>query len=115
MTDVIEWLLESDEPWTRYRTLVDLLDQPEDDAGVQAARAEMLAHPQVQVLIAEAAGRATPSSGTTTPNTPSTNSAPWLTLAFRRVMPHLAVGSEYPLALRLCWPTSRRRERFRSR
>jgi hypothetical protein len=55
MTDVIEWLLESDEPWTRYRTLVDLLDQPEDDAGVQAARAEMLAHPQVQVLIAEAA------------------------------------------------------------
>jgi len=51
----IEWLLESDEPWTRYRTLVDLLDRPEDDAEVQAARAAMLAHQQVQALIAAAA------------------------------------------------------------
>ncbi|TEU19516.1 MAG: hypothetical protein E3J21_03500 [Anaerolineales bacterium] len=55
MTDPIQWLLESDEPWTRYRTLVDLLDRPEDDPEVQAARAEMLAHPQVQALVAEAA------------------------------------------------------------
>jgi len=31
MTDVIRWLLDSDEPWTRYRTLVDLLDRPEGD------------------------------------------------------------------------------------
>ncbi len=54
-TDVIQWLLESDEPWTRYRTLVDLLDRPEGDADVQATRAEMLTHPQVQTLIAEAA------------------------------------------------------------
>jgi len=54
-TDLMQWLLESDEPWTRYRTLVDLLDRPEDDSEVQAARAEMLAHPQVQGLIAEAA------------------------------------------------------------
>ena len=54
-TDLTQWLLESDEPWTRYRTLVDLLDRPEDDPEVQAARAEMLAHPQVQALIAEAA------------------------------------------------------------
>ena len=54
MTDPIQWLLESDEPWTRYRTLVDLLDRPEDDTEVQAVRAEMLAHPQVQALIAEA-------------------------------------------------------------
>ena len=54
-TQVTNWLLESDEPWTRYRTLVDLLDRPEDDPEVQAARAEMLAHPQVQALIAEAA------------------------------------------------------------
>jgi len=52
MTDTIRWLLESDEPWTRYRTLVDLLSRPEDDADVQIARAEML---QVQALIAEAA------------------------------------------------------------
>jgi hypothetical protein len=50
-----QWLLESDEPWTRYRTLLDLLDRPEDDAEVQAARAEMLVHPRVQGLIAEAA------------------------------------------------------------
>jgi len=49
-----DWLLESDEPWTRYRTLVDLLERPEDDADVQTARAEMVAHPQVQELIAEA-------------------------------------------------------------
>jgi hypothetical protein len=54
-TDLTQWLLESDEPWTRYRTLVDLLDRPADDLEVQAARAEMLAHPQVQALIAEAA------------------------------------------------------------
>ena len=49
-----QWLLSCDEPWTRYRTLVDLLDRPEDDAEVQAARAEMLAHPQVQALIDKA-------------------------------------------------------------
>jgi hypothetical protein len=52
---VTNWLLESDEPWTRYRTLLDLLDRPEDDPEVQAARAEMLAHPQVQEMIAEVA------------------------------------------------------------
>ena len=55
MNDVIQWLLESDEPWTRYHTLVNLLDRPEDDVEVLSARAEMLAHPQVQALIAEAA------------------------------------------------------------
>jgi len=50
------WLLESTEPWARYRTLVDLLDRPEDDPDVQDARNEMLAHPQVKDLIGEAAG-----------------------------------------------------------
>jgi hypothetical protein len=54
-TDVIQWLLESEEPWIRYRTLMDLLDRTEDDPEVQAVRAEMLAHPQVQALIAETA------------------------------------------------------------
>ena len=53
--DPLPWLLESSEPWTRYRTLVDLLDRPETDPQVQTARAEMLAHPQVQALIANAA------------------------------------------------------------
>lgn len=51
----IQWLLGCDEPWTRYRTRVDLLGQPETDAEVRAARAAMLAHPQVKQLIAEAA------------------------------------------------------------
>ncbi len=51
--DVVAWLLESEEPWTRYRTLVDLLGRPERDAGVEAARAAMLAHPSVQALIQE--------------------------------------------------------------
>ena len=55
MTDITQWLLESDDPWTRYRTLLDLLDRPQDDPEVQAARAEMLAHPQVQEMIVEAA------------------------------------------------------------
>lgn len=55
MNEQITWLLESDEPWTRYRTLVDLLDRPEDDLEVGAARAEMLAHPQVQALVDQAA------------------------------------------------------------
>jgi hypothetical protein len=55
MTDLIQWLLESGEPWTRYRTLVDLLDRPEGDAEVQDARAEMVAHPLVQALIEQAA------------------------------------------------------------
>jgi hypothetical protein len=51
----IPWLMESAEPWIRYRTLVDLLDQPGSDPAVQAARAQMLAHPQVQRLLAHAA------------------------------------------------------------
>jgi hypothetical protein len=54
-TELMQWLLESDEPWTRYRTLVDLLGRPEDVSEVRAARSEMLAHPQVQDMIAEAA------------------------------------------------------------
>jgi len=51
---VIQWLLESGEPWTRYRTMVDLLGRPDHDPQVQSAHAEMLAHPQVQGLIARA-------------------------------------------------------------
>jgi hypothetical protein len=52
---LIQWLLESDEPWTRYRTLVDLLDQRPSAPKVRAARADMLAHPQVQALFADSA------------------------------------------------------------
>jgi hypothetical protein len=32
--DPIRWLLEAGEPWTRYRTLVDLLDRPAEDPEV---------------------------------------------------------------------------------
>jgi len=53
--DPTDWLLAEGEPWTRYRTLVDLLDRPEDDPRVQAARQAMLEHPAVQGLVAEAA------------------------------------------------------------
>jgi hypothetical protein len=51
----IQWLLSSSEPWTRYRTCKDLLDGDEQAPELQAARVDMLAHPQVQALIAEAA------------------------------------------------------------
>jgi hypothetical protein len=55
MTEVVNWLLGCAEPWTRFRTLVDLLDVPADDLQVQEARVEMFAHPQVQALIDGAA------------------------------------------------------------
>ena len=55
---IIQWLLNSDEPWTRYRTLVDLMGLPEDDPAVRMARIKMLAHGSVQSLIATAAGLA---------------------------------------------------------
>jgi hypothetical protein len=54
-TELIQWLLQSDEPWTRYHTLVDLLGCSENDSEVQTARTEMLAHPQVQAMMAETA------------------------------------------------------------
>jgi hypothetical protein len=50
----INWLLGSDEPWTRYRTMVDLLDLPEELEEVRAARQAILDHPQVQGLIDDA-------------------------------------------------------------
>lgn len=54
-TELTQWLLPSTEPWTCYRTLVDLLDQPESSEPVLSARQAMLAHPQVQGLFAEVA------------------------------------------------------------
>jgi hypothetical protein len=53
--DPTQWLLASDEPWTRYHTLQDLRGTPEDQPQVQTARAEMLRHPSVQSLAAETA------------------------------------------------------------
>jgi hypothetical protein len=51
----IEWLLASEEPWTRCRTRVDLLGLPEDDPEVRALHVEMVAHPKVQALVVGAA------------------------------------------------------------
>jgi hypothetical protein len=53
--NIVQWLLESDEPWTRHRTQLDLCDRPPSHPEVQASRAEMLAHPQIQALIDRAA------------------------------------------------------------
>lgn len=52
---MIDWLLDSCEPWTRYRTRLDLLGQPESDPLVQAERQNMIADSRVQTVIAEAA------------------------------------------------------------
>ena len=54
--DQIQWLLNSNETWTRYRALIDLLDLSEDSAEVETARNEMLNHSQVQQLIEDASG-----------------------------------------------------------
>ena len=48
----INWLLDSDEPWTRYRTLKDLIGESEADPRVVAAKDELVRHPKVQELIA---------------------------------------------------------------
>ncbi|MFH1085081.1 MAG: hypothetical protein V1772_04905 [Chloroflexota bacterium] len=50
--ELLSWLLACDEPWTRYRTRVDLLGQPEDHPDVVSERAALVAHPQVQGLVA---------------------------------------------------------------
>jgi hypothetical protein len=47
----ITWLLDSDEPWTRYRTLKDLLDKSDTDPQLIAAKEEMLQHPKIRELI----------------------------------------------------------------
>ncbi|MBM3190489.1 MAG: hypothetical protein FJZ90_17460 [Chloroflexi bacterium] len=49
----LDWLAGSDEPWTRYRALVDLAGRPEKSPEVTTARAAMLSHPQVRALIAD--------------------------------------------------------------
>jgi len=51
----IDWLLTSDEPWTRLRTRVDLLGQNADDAQVTAERQAMLADDRIRDLMATAA------------------------------------------------------------
>ncbi len=50
----IEWLLQG-EPWVEYRTRVDLLEQPESDPQVRAARKAMLVDPKIKSLLSELA------------------------------------------------------------
>ena len=52
MSDLNDWLLAGD-PWTAYRTRLDLLGEPENAPEVQRTHAEMLAHPLVQALLTE--------------------------------------------------------------
>jgi len=49
---IIKWLLESD-PWTEYRTRIDILGQAVDDSDVTSARNRMTSHPQVVSLLNE--------------------------------------------------------------
>jgi len=52
MEEIIEWLLEG-EPWVRYRTRVDLLNQSENETEVLQARKETINHPKIQSLLKE--------------------------------------------------------------
>jgi len=51
---IISYLLNSDEPWTRYRTQLDLLDMGEGSPEVRKDRDEMLDHPNIKDLICKA-------------------------------------------------------------
>ncbi len=50
--EIIKRLLNSD-PWTEYRTRVDLLDEPLDSSTALAARKQMISHPQIDSIITE--------------------------------------------------------------
>lgn len=54
-TETLDWMLRSDEPWTRLRVLEDLLGRPAEDADVQKARADLRADARIQSLAARAA------------------------------------------------------------
>jgi hypothetical protein len=53
ITNDYRWLLECDEPWTRYRTYKDLLDRTDDEPEVEQARLDMVNHTMVKDLIKE--------------------------------------------------------------
>jgi len=50
-SNIINWLLNSDEPWTCYRVLVDLQKQQKSSKQVKAIRKDMLNHPKIIELI----------------------------------------------------------------
>ncbi|TFG48367.1 MAG: hypothetical protein E4H33_04295, partial [Anaerolineales bacterium] len=49
---VVDWLLNSEEPWTRFRTRIDLLEQDCYSEEVTRDREALLVHQEVQQLIA---------------------------------------------------------------
>ena len=51
--EIIRYLIDADEPWTRYRTRIDLLGMAEDAPEVKEDRAAMLEHPLVKELISK--------------------------------------------------------------
>jgi len=51
---MIDWLLSSDEPWTRYRTRLDLLEMEEREPAVVRDRELMMNHPRIIKLLEEA-------------------------------------------------------------
>jgi hypothetical protein len=51
MNDIHQYLMDSSEPWTRFRTRVDLLGMAEDESEVIDDRQAMLDHPLVKDLI----------------------------------------------------------------
>lgn len=53
MVDVIDWLLASGEPWTRYRTRVELLKQPPSSPEAAEDREAILTHPLVRGIFAD--------------------------------------------------------------
>jgi hypothetical protein len=54
MGKIIEWLLSADEPWTRYRTRLDLLGEDPKSPEIARERKNMLADPLYQGLVSAA-------------------------------------------------------------
>jgi len=52
--ELVDWLLQSSEPWTRYRTYIDLLELDPLESDVIEDKKAMLAHPLIQGLIERA-------------------------------------------------------------
>ncbi len=52
MNEIVKWLLEG-EPWVKYRTRVDLLEQSENEVEVVRSKIEMIEHPKIQLLLEE--------------------------------------------------------------
>jgi hypothetical protein len=56
IVDPTDRLLESDEPWVRYRALVSLRSEPRCVPEVERARGDMLAHPAFKAVVDECEG-----------------------------------------------------------